>query len=51
MTGDGWLALGFVIAIGLPLTVMVAVIWWPERTSEDRSVEAIRQRVEDEDAL
>ncbi|RDI44514.1 hypothetical protein [Nocardia mexicana] len=50
MTGGGWLTFGFVIAIGLPLTVLVAVICWPERTPEDRTVEAIRRRVENEDA-
>ncbi|WP_280271624.1 hypothetical protein [Nocardia wallacei] len=49
MGGDGWLILGFVIAIGLPLALLVAAIFWPERVPKSRTVNAIRQRIEDED--
>ncbi|MEV5835092.1 hypothetical protein [Nocardia sp. NPDC052112] len=48
MTGDGWITLGWVAVIGLPLAVGVAVILWPERIPKERTMEAIRQRVEDE---
>lgn len=49
MGGDGWLIFGFVIAVGLPLAVLVAAICWPVRIPKDRTVEAIQQRIEDED--
>ncbi|WP_155980709.1 hypothetical protein [Nocardia sp. CNY236] len=45
----GWIMLGWVAVFGLPLAVLVAVILWPERIPKDRSVEGIRQRIEDED--
>ncbi|WP_406237612.1 hypothetical protein [Nocardia sp. NBC_01009] len=32
----------------LPLAVLVAVILWPERIPKDRTVEAIRARIESE---
>ncbi|MEU4706789.1 hypothetical protein AB0G00_10170 [Nocardia salmonicida] len=42
------ITLGFVIAIGLPLAVLVGVVLWPERIPPDRTVDAIRRRVESE---
>ncbi|WP_454198483.1 hypothetical protein [Nocardia sp. Marseille-Q1738] len=44
-----WVDVGIAVAVGLPLGVLIAVIFWPERIPKDRSVEAIRQRIEDED--
>ncbi|MGK8522192.1 hypothetical protein ACRS6B_11840 [Nocardia asteroides] len=41
--------LGFVVAIGLPLVVFVLAIVWPPRIPLDRTVEAIRQRIEEGD--
>ncbi|WP_433727230.1 hypothetical protein ACQP0C_35505 [Nocardia sp. CA-129566] len=46
---SGWIVLGYVVAIGLPLAVIVAVTCWPERIPKDRTVQAIRARIEDED--
>ncbi|MFD6394527.1 hypothetical protein [Nocardia sp. NPDC060259] len=40
--------LGFVVAVGLPLAVLLGVIVWPERIPKDRTVEAIRARIENE---
>ncbi|MFD8098034.1 hypothetical protein ACFV24_00715 [Nocardia fluminea] len=40
--------LGFVVAIGLPLAVLVGVVLWPERIPPDRTVDAIQRRVEAE---
>ncbi|MFE6923167.1 hypothetical protein ACFVAV_19215 [Nocardia sp. NPDC057663] len=40
--------LGFVIAIGLPLAVLVGVVFWPTQVPPDRTVEEIRRRVEAE---
>ncbi|WP_255342568.1 hypothetical protein [Nocardia sp. CNY236] len=37
------------VVIGLPVAVLVTAILWPERIPKDRSVEAIRRRIEDED--
>ncbi|MEV4236433.1 MULTISPECIES: hypothetical protein [unclassified Nocardia] len=48
MSADMWIMLGWVIVFGLPLTVVFAVIFWPERIPKDRTVQAIRQRIEDE---
>ncbi|MFQ6330703.1 hypothetical protein ACLMAL_31820 [Nocardia sp. CWNU-33] len=48
MSSNGWIALGWMVVIGLPVAVLVAVILWPERIPKERSVEAIRQRVEAE---
>ncbi|MFJ1458675.1 hypothetical protein [Nocardia wallacei] len=36
------------IAIGLPLAVLVGAICWPVRIPRDRTVETIRQRIEEE---
>lgn len=46
---DSWITLGFVLAIGLPLVVFIAAIFWPPRIPKDCTVEAIKQRIEDED--
>lgn len=43
-------ALGFAIAVGLPLLVLFGTIVWPEPIAQDRTVEAIRRRVEAENA-
>ncbi|MEU2087522.1 hypothetical protein [Nocardia beijingensis] len=43
------IALGFIVAIGLPLVVLALAILWPERIPKDRTVNAIRQRIEGED--
>ncbi|MEU1962626.1 hypothetical protein [Nocardia sp. NPDC019304] len=49
MSADTWIIVGFAIAIGLPLVVLVVAILWPEQVPKDRSVDAIRQRIEEED--
>ncbi|MCU1643381.1 MAG: hypothetical protein JWN03_3656 [Nocardia sp.] len=41
--------LGFVLAVGIPLGVLVGAIFWPERVPKDRTVDVIRQRIADED--
>ncbi|MFD3742969.1 hypothetical protein [Nocardia sp. NPDC058633] len=41
-------ALGFAIAIGLPLLVLFGAIVWPEPTPPERPVDAIRARIESE---
>ncbi|NKY26578.1 hypothetical protein [Nocardia gamkensis] len=46
---NGWIMLGWVLVIGLPLTVVLAVILWPERIPRERSVEGIRESIEHED--
>lgn len=45
---SGYIILGWVTVVGLPLTVLVAVILWPERVPKDRTVQAIQRRIEDE---
>lgn len=47
---DVWIVLGWVVVIGLPSAVPAAVILWPERIPPDRTVEAIRRRVEAEES-
>ena len=42
------ITLGFVIAVGLPLAVIVGVVLWPERIPPDRTVSAIQQRIKRE---
>ncbi|MEV6254383.1 hypothetical protein AB0L97_14130 [Nocardia sp. NPDC051911] len=42
------IALGYIVAIGLPLVVLALVILWPEHIPQDRTVDAIRQRIEGE---
>ncbi|AHH19705.1 hypothetical protein NONO_c49210 [Nocardia nova SH22a] len=45
---DLWIALGWLVVVGLPLTVLVAVIVWPERIPKDRTVEGIRCQIDAE---
>ncbi|BDT96904.1 hypothetical protein IFM12275_68890 [Nocardia sputorum] len=45
----GWITLGWVLVFALPVAVLAATILWPERIPPDRTVEAIRRRVESED--
>lgn len=42
------IALGFIVAVGLPLVVLVACIFWPVRIPPERTVDAIRARIEAE---
>ncbi|WP_157172187.1 hypothetical protein [Nocardia pneumoniae] len=49
MIGDGWIMVGIAVAAGLPLAVLIAVVLWPEPIPKGRSVEEIRQRIDDED--
>ncbi|MEU6562865.1 hypothetical protein [Nocardia nova] len=44
-----WIAVGWVVVVGLPLTVLVVVIVWPERIPKDRTVDGIRCRIDAED--
>ncbi|GEM31171.1 hypothetical protein NN3_21780 [Nocardia neocaledoniensis NBRC 108232] len=44
------IALGWTLVIGLPLAVVVGVILWPEQIPQDRTVDAIRDRIDREDA-
>lgn len=44
-----WITLGWVLVFALPGAVLIAVVCWPERLPKDRTVEAIRQHIEDED--
>ncbi|WP_157556944.1 hypothetical protein [Nocardia acidivorans] len=48
MITGAWLALGWIAVVGVPLAVFVAVILWPERIPKDRTVQAIRHRIEAE---
>ncbi|WP_280269173.1 hypothetical protein [Nocardia wallacei] len=49
MSGGMWIVLGWVVVFALPLAVWLWAMFWPERIPPDRTVEAIRRRVEDED--
>ncbi|MFD6399368.1 hypothetical protein [Nocardia sp. NPDC060249] len=44
------ITLGFVVAIGLPLAVIVGVVLWPEHIPPDRTVSAIKQCLEMENS-
>ncbi|MFD6158050.1 hypothetical protein ACFWF7_10625 [Nocardia sp. NPDC060256] len=44
----GWVTLGWVIVFALPLAVGLLAILWPERIPKDRTVDGIRQRIQDE---
>ncbi len=46
---DGWIFLGWLVVIGLPSAVLAGAILMPQRVSKDRTVQAIRRRIEDED--
>lgn len=41
--------LGWMVVLGLPFGVLLVAVFWPERAPKDRTVEAIRQRIETED--
>ncbi|WP_158439785.1 hypothetical protein [Nocardia brasiliensis] len=41
-------ALGFAVAIGLPLMVLFCAIVWPEPIAPEYTVDAIRRRIEAE---
>ncbi|WP_157124257.1 hypothetical protein [Nocardia pseudovaccinii] len=43
------ITLGWLVCFGLPLAVTVGVIVWPEPIPKDRTVDAIRERIERED--
>ncbi|MEV6139848.1 hypothetical protein AB0L63_28145 [Nocardia sp. NPDC051990] len=43
------IVLGWVAVVGIPLIVFIAAVLWPERIPKDRTVEAIRKRVEVDD--
>ena len=45
----GWTAVCWLTMIGLPVGVIFASILWPQRAPKERTVEAIRRRIEDED--
>lgn len=42
------IALGFAVAVGLPLMVLFGAIVWPESIPPERTVDAIRERIEAE---
>lgn len=42
------IVLGWVLVFALPISVIIAAILWPERIPPDRTVDAIRERVEAE---
>lgn len=42
------ITLGFVVAVGLPLAVIIGVVLWPERIPPDRTVSAIQPRIASE---
>jgi hypothetical protein len=48
MISDEWIMIGIAVAVGLPLSVLAGAILWPERIPKERTVEAIRQRIENE---
>ncbi|MET9216231.1 MULTISPECIES: hypothetical protein [unclassified Nocardia] len=39
---------GLVLAVAIPLAVLVGVVLWPEPIPKDRTVDAIRARIEQE---
>lgn len=41
---------GLLVVTGIPLGVLVITVCWPQQTPKDRSVQAIRKRIEHEDA-
>ncbi|MGQ4597611.1 hypothetical protein [Nocardia sp. R6R-6] len=43
------IAVLWVVAVGLPLAVWLWAMLWPERIPRDRSVDGIRERIEDEE--
>ncbi|WP_280382342.1 hypothetical protein [Nocardia wallacei] len=49
MSLSAW-PIGLFVVIAIPLGVAAAAVFWPQRIPKDRSVEAIRDRIEHEDA-
>jgi|GEM_PF-3947004 len=47
---SGGVEFGLVLAVGLPLAVLIGALCWPSRIPKDRTVHAIRRRIEKEDA-
>ncbi|OXR41550.1 hypothetical protein B7C42_06443 [Nocardia cerradoensis] len=45
----GWALCGFVVCIGLPLSVLIATLVVPQLIPKDRKVDAIRRRIENEE--
>ncbi|GAB2723770.1 hypothetical protein GCM10027089_54490 [Nocardia thraciensis] len=45
----GW-QVGLLLVTGIPLGVLIIAVCWPQRTPKDRSVRAIRERIDNEDA-
>lgn len=43
-----WVTLGWIAVVALPVAVLVAAVLWPERLPSDRTVQAIRSRIEAE---
>ncbi|MEG8179414.1 hypothetical protein GZH49_12835 [Nocardia terpenica] len=41
---------GLFIVIGIPLAVFVVAVFWPQRMPKRRSVQAIRERVDQDGA-
>ncbi|WP_281004673.1 hypothetical protein [Nocardia veterana] len=39
---------GLVVVIALPLAVFVAAVCWPHRVPKDKTVDAIRERIDRE---
>ncbi|MEW1740804.1 hypothetical protein ACWEPH_31585 [Nocardia beijingensis] len=40
--------MGLFVAFAVPLVVFFAVVFWPERIPKERTVDAIRERIERE---
>ncbi|WP_280383077.1 hypothetical protein [Nocardia wallacei] len=46
---SGWASLGlFLGVLALSVIVFCAIVYWPQRAPKDRSVDAIRKRIEEE---
>ncbi|MFI6367546.1 hypothetical protein ACIBG0_32905 [Nocardia sp. NPDC050630] len=41
--------IGLVVAVCIPLGVFVVAVFWPQRMPKEKSVQAIRERIERED--
>ncbi|WP_280268688.1 hypothetical protein [Nocardia wallacei] len=47
---SGWATFGlFLGVLGLSVIVFCAIVYWPQRVPKDRTVDAIRKRIEEED--
>ncbi|RDI49924.1 hypothetical protein DFR68_106362 [Nocardia mexicana] len=47
MNGLDW-EVGLLVVTGIPLVVLMIAVLWPQRMPRDRSVRAIRDRIERE---